>query len=160
MKVAAVFSKLVDVVTGGVGDRVLDVIERQFPGKLSASEQAALQKELALIDNAKAVEANTAIQEAAETLNRRIAEHEGTASEIKDIWVIGPLIILARSMFRPTCSYVTLYIDYQYFKAPKAFPEDAGTLLLVMNFIILGFWFGERTVKNLMPIIMAWLAKR
>lgn len=158
----SIFSKVTDLLTGGVGSKVLDIIDKQFPGKLSASEQKELQLELERLDMEREKAGNEAIAEATRALNERVAQYEGTAADVKDMFLIGPLIILVRSMFRPVCSYVTLYLDYHYFVlgGSETWPEGTTTLLMIINLIVLGFWFGERTIKNLMPLFMAWMDKR
>jgi len=156
-----IFSGLANLLTGGIGDRVMNVIERQFPGKLTPQETAQLQQSLAEIDAEREKQGEAALAEATRLHNERVAQYEGTASEVKDMFLIGPLIILIRSLFRPLCSYAVVYMDYIYFTSnADGWPDNSTMLLVVMNVIVLGFWFGERTIKNLMPLILAWLDKR
>lgn len=156
-----IIGKVLGVLSGGITDRALDIIEKQFPGKLGPQEKAQLTLELKNLDHERELAAERAGQEAMEALNRRIADYEGTAKEIKDMWLIGPVIILLRSMFRPVASYATIWMDFSYFtKDGAGWPEGSAGLLLAINLIVLGFWFGERTIKNLMPLFLAWLDKR
>lgn len=156
-----IIEKLLGAFTGGMGGRVMDIVDRQFPGKLSPQEKAELKLAFDRLEHEQEKELNKAAQEASEALNRRVSEYEGTAADIKSMFVVGPLIILIRSMFRPLASYTTIYLDFVYFTSGGAkFPEGSDGLLLAINLIVLGFWFGERTIKNLMPLFMAWMDKR
>jgi len=154
-----ILGKVAEFLSGGVGSKVMDIIDRQFPGKLTAQERAELDLSLQRLDAEREKEGNKVIMEASKALNARIAEYEGTAADIKSMFIVGPLVIMIRSLFRPICSYVTLYLDYYYFVLGGSidWQDGTSTLLLVINLIVLGFWFGERTIKNLMPLFMAWL---
>ena len=155
-----IIGKVLGVLSGGVTDRAMDIIERQFPGKLGPEEKARISMELKQLDHERELAAEKAGQAAVESLNTRIANYEGTAGEVRGIFIIGPLIILIRSLFRPVASYATIWLDFSYFTAGGVWPEGSASLLLAINLIVLGFWFGERTIKNLMPLFLAWLDKR
>ena len=61
-----------------------------------------------------------------------------------------------RGMFRPAFSYMTMYIDFVYFTTnTSGWSEQQQTLLLAMNLLVLVFFFGERAMKNIMPLIAA-----
>jgi len=156
----SIFGEIAKLATGGIGGQVLDIIERQFPGKLTPQEQSELSVTLERMEMEREQQANNAIAEAERSLNERVAEYEGTASEIKDMWLVGPLVILMRSLFRPICSYVTLYLNFVYFTSVNDWSPETTNLLVVIDVIVFGFWFGERAVKNVLPIVLAWMDKR
>jgi len=45
------------------------------------------------------------------------------------------------------------YLDYEYFISGMNWSERQETLLLSINLLVLVFFFGERAMKNVMPLI-------
>lgn len=99
-------------------------------------------------------------KELEEEFSRRTIVMEGTASDLKAIPYVGALVVFARGMFRPMFSYATLYWDWVFFTTDTSgWSEQQKTLLLTINLIVLVFFFGERAVKNLAPILQKVFAK-
>lgn len=96
----------------------------------------------------------------ADNLNQRIAAYEGTASDLKSVPFIGPLLLLARGAQRPIWGYATIVLDYQVYSGGWKIPTDQAelqTAFYVINFLVLGFLFGERALVNLLPVVEALL---
>ena len=91
-----------------------------------------------------------------------ILAYEGEAKDYKDIPVIGPLMMLIRGIIRPGFTFAVALWDWQYFTAAslELWPHDKTNLLFAINIIVLIFWFGERTVQYVMPLINAFLQAR
>lgn len=92
--------------------------------------------------------------------SRRTIAMEGTASDLQAVPYLGAVVIFARGMFRPLFSYAVLYWDWLFFTSQGAvWDEQQKTLLLTVNLIVLVFFFGERAVKNLAPLLSRVFAK-
>lgn len=93
-----------------------------------------------------------------------VIQYEGAAKDYKDIPWIGPIVLLFRGIIRPVITMGTFYFDWLWMTyvpqkvgqladgtimwAPDPWTGDRAKLLLVMNVLVLVFWFGERALKN------------
>jgi hypothetical protein len=102
----------------------------------------------------------------AKLLNERIAQHEGTASDLKIIPFLGPLMLFLRGAQRPIWGFGVLYMDFMIFSGAWTLKvNEAGggmqeNAFWVINFLVLGFLFGERAIKNVLPLVNQFLANR
>jgi len=94
---------------------------------------------------------------AAEQTTKRAATLEGTAEDLKALPLIGRIIIFFRGCQRPVWGFAVLWMDWAWFTDWKALSEMQEVALVVINGLVLGFLFGERAVKNLMPLILRML---
>lgn len=153
----SILGDLANLATGGLGKTIMDVAKTWFPPDMSEGDR--LQAELAFanveLERKRLVEQSA--DEAERNLTNRIKELEGTASDLKTIPIIGPLVIFLRGLQRPVWGFATLYMDFMVFSAKWDLTETNETALLVINFLVLGFLFGERTVKNVMPLVTQYM---
>mgnify|MGYP001048627781 CR=1 FL=1 len=81
-----------------------------------------------------------------------VIQYEGSAEDYTKIPLFGPLLLLLRGIVRPGVTAAVIYFDSQYFTVVKsgaeAWPDGVAQILLWMNVLVLGFWFGERALKN------------
>jgi hypothetical protein len=160
-----IFSKIVDGFGGSIVDTLIGTAKEYFPPDMPP--EAIAKMELAMTKEAnkqtKIVNANLA--DAEKTLNDRIAQQEGTASDLRSIWGLGHIVLFLRGLQRPVWGFSTLYIDFLWFTTPKSsvnfivYTEQQQTALIVINILVLGFLFGERTIKNLEPLIIKVFGK-
>ena len=148
-------SSVTDFVGGGLFKEIKDGIMSYFPPDVSPIQKAEFELRMQEMLAKKEATANKMLNEASGQLNDRIREQEGTAADLKTIPYIGGLIIFMRGMQRPLWGYATLYMDWMWFSG--GFPElneQQQTALIVINVLVLGFLFGERTMQNLTPLIL------
>ena len=100
-----------------------------------------------------------AFNESVRELNKRIEAQEGTASDLKSLPVIGSVVLFLRGLQRPAWGFFTMYLDYHWFTAVTDYTEQQQTALITVNILVLGFLFGERTIKNLTPLIIKVFGK-
>lgn len=86
--------------------------------------------------------------------NRQVRAMEGTAADVKGIPLIGPVVIILRSLQRPLWGYATLFMAWKVFSGgwtldaeltQQAFYFNLGMVVLTI--------FGERALKNLLPVL-------
>jgi len=95
------------------------------------------------------------------SLNDRISSQEGTAKDLLALPVVGRIIIFARGCQRPMWGYAVLYIDYKILSGSWLIPDGTSEqLVLIINYLVLGFLFGERAVRNIGPIIQKMVIKK
>ena len=75
-----------------------------------------------------------------------------SAEDLNAIPVLGKLIIFLRGMQRPFWGFGVFYLDNRWFFSVDEFTDRQEITLLVINLLVLGFLFGERALKNLMPL--------
>lgn len=152
-----ILKSLVGFATGGTGAAVWDVVEQFLPdseAKLKARialEDAQRQRDKDNLDSAIAL---------AENLNQRIAAYEGTASDLRGVPYIGPLLLLARGAQRPIWGYAVIWLDYKVYSGAWVISDqpELQAAFYVINFLVLGFLFGERALVNLLPVLESLLA--
>lgn len=161
-----ILSGVISALTGGASDGaeslgtgLVKAIEDYFPPSATpeqkeqmrlAAENFALQKEIQL----------AALSTAAEKeLDDRIAMYEGSASDLKAVPILGPLMLFLRGAQRPVWGFATIYIDYAVFSGLwKLSDSTVANAFWILNTLVLGFLFGERAVTNVMPYITNMVA--
>jgi len=151
--------KIASAATSGIGALAFDVAKTYFPPDMSEGEKAALKAELMNLELQKQRDADAATQEASEAMTKRIGELEGTAKDIKAIPILGPLVLFLRGCQRPLWGFATLWLDFQWF-ATWSLNEQQQTALIVINFLVLGFLFGERAMQNVLPLLVQVFSAR
>lgn len=150
MNILKTFKGVVDSFSSGFIKDAVSLITDYIPDPAKKAELKMKLEEMAM---QKQNQAHEHMLESADSVNKRINEQEGTAHELKTIPYIGGLIIFLRAAQRPIWGYATLYYDYQMFAAETVFTEDQTKLLWIINLLVLGFLFGERAIKNIMPLV-------
>ena len=127
---------------------------------MSEEEKARLNIEIQKVVHQKEIEMMDKWNEQEKQFQDFTKEMEGTASDLKSIPILGHIMIFLRGSFRPLMAYGTLYTDLMIFSGTWNIQNMAGeiaqqamSLLWLINGVVLVFYFGERTVKNLSPII-------
>lgn len=138
----------------GIGKEIVGFIRDRWPAKLSEAELAELEIVTREAEHRRQMELLEYAAQQDAAFNERTKELEGTASDLKTIPILGHLVIFARGMFRPVFAYFTLYLDVVWFTTDTGgWTDQQNTAMIVINCIVLVFFFGERTVKNLLPLI-------
>lgn len=143
-----------DFVGGSLFGEIKDAFVKYFPPDMSPHEKAKAEKELQEFLHRKHIETQSILNESAAQLDKRIAEQEGTASDLKQLPVIGRIVLFLRGLQRPMWGFFTMHLDYVWFTTNTNYSEQQETALIVINILVLGFLFGERTIKNLEPLIV------
>jgi hypothetical protein len=127
---------------------------------MTPEEKADLTIRIKDAEAARDLKVQSLVNQATEQFNDRIKSMEGTAGDLKSIPIIGTLIIFLRGCQRPCWGFAVLYFDNKWLFSTQVFTERQEMALIVINVLVLGFLFGERAVKNLMPLIMKVLEKK
>lgn len=161
-------SSITDFFGGGLVKTISDTVKDYFPPSMSDKEKAELSARIREEEHRYERDIMKLAVEADKEVTRRAAELEGTAKDLKTIPIIGPFIIFIRGCLRPAFGCFTLFTDWQIFcgawdvkMTTEAGADTAeGLLVLALNILVLGFLFGERTVKNLMPLFTKFMEAR
>jgi len=152
---------LANLLTGGLGTiakEAFGLVKAYFPPSMSESDKQDVMLKLEALQIEKQKVIGDAANDAEKNLNQRIAEHEGTASDLKSIPIVGTLMIFLRGLQRPVWGFATLYMDFMVFSGAWVLSDDQiRTAFFTVNFLVLGFLFGERAMKNVLPLVAAFL---
>lgn len=153
------------VVTGGLSESVIGIVEGALGAdvdKLPPEARLRLEAELAREITKREMAGHTASLEAERALTQRIGELEGTAKDLQAMPVLGPVMLFLRGSQRPVWGFGTLYLDYMVFSQEWPLPPDSAveSAFYAVNFLVAGFLFGERAMKNVMPQLTRVLAAR
>ncbi|AUR90884.1 hypothetical protein NVP1151O_43 [Vibrio phage 1.151.O._10N.222.46.B1] len=156
-----VFSSIGKVLSGGFVEEAFAAVKEYFPPDLSPEQQANIKLSLENLAIKKQAQIDKAADEAERNLNDRIAKHEGTAKDLLSLPIIGRVVIFARGCQRPLWGFFTMYADLMWFGGDWGVLTDLqGKALLIINFLVLGFLFGERAIKNVMPLVDQYFGKK
>lgn len=159
-----ILSKIVSDFGGNIIKEGFDVVKAYFPPSMSDKEKGDAQLAYERFVHEKQNTANNNALAVDQEFNSRIKDMEGTAADLKTIPIIGHIIIFVRGAQRPIWGLFTLYADYMYFSKKWDFSQDsdaeARIMLLVINVLVLGFLFGERAIKNVLPFLKEVFGKK
>ncbi len=155
-------SKVLDVASGGLAKQVIEAVQNYWPPELSPDKKAELQLQLQTLADARERATADAVNEAEKRINERVAQYEGTAADLRGMPLIGPLMLFVRGAFRPVCAYAVLVLDFKVFSGSWSLAQDSqlASAFWVINVLVLGFFFGERAVRNVMPLITETMARK
>lgn len=152
---SGILSKLTGLLSGdGLIAKGLDFINDRWPPDMSEQQKAQMEVVVKDMLHRQQMELMEAAHEDEKQFNERTITMEGTAKDLQAIPFVGALIIFMRGAFRPLFAYFTLYADYVYLIEGMSWTERQETLLLAVNLLVLVFFFGERAMKNIMPLIV------
>lgn len=150
----SVLDKIGGFLGGGLGSKIADIVGARIEDK-SKAELARLELEKAIGDREHELE-KVLIAE----FNERTIALEGTASDLRDLPIVGSVVIFLRGAFRPLFAYFVAYLDFVYFIKGMSWGEQQESLLWAVNMLVMGFFFGERAMKNVMPLVGQVFSKK
>lgn len=154
-----ILASLTNFVGGSIFKEIKEGVMAYFPPDMNPLQKAEIELKVQDLLNKKQIEANRVLSDATIQLDRRIAEQEGTASDLKSIPILGHVIIFLRGLQRPVWGFGTMWMDYKWFFCGSSFTDQQQTAMIIINVLVLSFMFGERAVKNLEPLIIRVFAK-
>lgn len=137
----------------GLGGTILDAVKSYFPPDMSPEQKAQMEMAIKTAADKQANIVMDKAMEADKAVTDRIAKLEGTATDLLQLPVVGRFIMFLRGCQRPIWGFATLYLDFLWFTEWKL-TDRQETALIVINVLVLGFLFGERTIKNLEPLLL------
>lgn len=139
---------------------VKDVIKEYWPPDVSPKERLEAQIRIDAAETAKLQQINAALAESERMITERVTLLEGSAQDLRAIPLIGPVVLFLRGLQRPLWGYGTMYADCMWFMGRWPMSDQQESALWVINFLVLGFLFGERAVQNVAPLIADMMSKR
>ncbi|WP_163832247.1 hypothetical protein [Spartinivicinus ruber] len=146
------WEKFISVTGSGLVDKIIDVAKTYFPPDLSPEQQMQFKIACRKLQIEHENQTQKLINQAEKQLTQRISQLEGTASDLLALPVVGRVLLFLRGAQRPIWGFATLYLDWCWF-ASWQLSEQQETALTVINVLVLGFLFGERAMKNVMPLL-------
>ena len=159
------FSAITNFLTGGLGGKIADKVMAQFPDKLSEADQAAIRAAVVQATREHELKLLELAREQDEEFNTRIKEMEGTAKDLQQFGLFGKIIVFLRGAQRPIWGYTVMLMDVMVFSGKWNLAELSQTVgnttvgtniesaFWLINFLVLGFLFGERAMKNVLPLM-------
>lgn len=135
-------------------EKIFDAIKQYFPPSMSDADKAAAQIAIVKLEMDREAQANQAANEAERLINERIAAYEGTASDLAKIPFLGAIMLFLRGAQRVVWGFATLVMDWMWMTEWSMLSPKQEGALYVINFLVLGFLFGERAIRNVMPVLI------
>ena len=147
--------EIIGAVTGGFGQKLVDAVKDYFPPNMSDAEKREFELKLLEATHRQEIELIQATNTAEAEFNARIRDLEGTASDLAKMPILGPVMLFLRGCQRPVFGIFTLLMDYLVFSGGWSIPEDSRleAAFFAINLLVLGFLFGERAVRNVLPLM-------
>ena len=157
-----ILAAVTNALGGNIFESILKTVKDYFPPSMSDAEKA--QAELAIMTVAanKDIQMAEVMREIQAGYEQRMRDLEGTAADLKTIPIVGHIVIFLRGLQRPLWGFGVLYLDYMVFAGEWRILENSRQdfCFLVINFLVLGFLFGERAMQNVAPLIERLLAAK
>jgi len=156
-----ILSGVIEALTGGFGSKLVETVRGYFPPSMSDAEKREFELKLLEVSHRQEIELLAAAQTAEAEFNRRIEAMEGTAGDLAKLPILGPIMLFLRGCQRPVFGFYTLIMDYLVFSGSWTIPEGSRleAAFFAINLLVLGFLFGERAVRNVMPLLLAYFGK-
>ena len=155
--------KLLDKIQALIGNSLIkDVGELIDRFVTTGSEKQQIKNELMELKHRHEVEAVKLSLEADQEFNQRIKDLEGTAQDLHQSGWLGKVVLFMRGAQRPLWGYFVAYMDFMVFAGYWNLNENEKleSAFWIINFLVLGFLFGERAVKNVAPMIGEMMSKK
>lgn len=146
-------AKVTDILGGSLFKEAKDVIMAYWPPDLPPEKRVELEIKLNEAEAIKQRQVNEALAESERMITDRVTLLEGSAQDLRAVPLIGPLVLFLRGLQRPLWGYGAMYADAMWFMGRWQLSEQQESALWVINFLVLGFLFGERAVQNVAPLI-------
>lgn len=157
----SLITKVTDFLTGGVGEKIIDAVKGYFPPSMSDAEKSAFELALKQELHKQNTELLKLAHEERAQFAEQIKNQEGTAKDLQHFGWFGKLIVFLRGCQRPIWGYLTLYMDIMWFSGKwSGLTQQQESALWVVNILVLGFLFGERAIKNVMPVITEMMKQK
>jgi hypothetical protein len=148
------FAGVLNSAAGGLAGQIIDLAKAYFPPDMPPEKRAAFEADAARVQAERERNAAAALIAAQAGFDKRVADLEGTAKDLKAIPILGPIMLFLRGSQRPVWGFACMYLDFKVFGGAWALtdPQIAGAFYAI-NFLVLGFLFGERAIANVAPAI-------
>ena len=147
--------------SGGLAGQIVDLAKAYFPPDMPPEKRAEFAARAASVEAARERAAGALLNEAQRDFDKRIADLEGTAKDLKSIPILGPVMLFLRGSQRPVWGFACMYLDFEVFSGAWKLsdPQISGAFYTI-NFLVLGFLFGERAIANVAPAIRDIIAAK
>jgi hypothetical protein len=149
-----ILDKAIDLFTGGLGDRIVDVVQDYFPPDMSEAEKEKAALAMRQQAHKECIEMAKETYAEREQFNNRIRDLEGTAKDLQQFGWLGSIVLFLRASQRSIWGFMVLWMDIMWFSGQwDDMSQQQESALWVINLLVLGFLFGERAIKNVAPLI-------
>lgn len=158
-------SKILDFFTGGLGGKLvegtMEIIKGRFPEKLSERDRLEIEMIMTQQVREYEIQGERLAQQETVEFNQRIKDMEGTTADLKTVPYFGPFVIFLRGVQRPFWGFGVFVLDWIWLvKDTTQWSDKQEVALLIINILVLGFLFGERALKNVMPLITEYVSAK
>lgn len=124
-------------------------------------EKAELKLKIQQLEHSRVMELQRIALEAEQEFNQRIKDLEGTGTDLTQAGWIGRVVLFMRGAQRPIWGFIVMIMDVQVFSGHWQLESGSQmeSAFYIINFLVLGFLFGERALKNVLPFFKELKAK-
>jgi hypothetical protein len=135
-------------------DTIVGLIDKALPDKMSEKERADITMAMQKLEFDQKIALQDSWNKESNSFRDFTNQHEGSASDLIQLGFAGKILLGLRGIQRPIWGFGTLFIDYKVFSGLWLVPDPTMmTIIYAINLIVLSFLFGERAIKNVMPLV-------
>lgn len=135
-------------------DKIVDLVDKALPDRMSEKERAELTMAAQQLEFDQKIALMDRWNAESDSFRNFTAQFEGTASDLKELGWLGKILLGLRGIQRPVWGFGILMIDYKVFSGTWVLQEPVMmNVIYAINIIVLSFLFGERAIKNVMPLV-------
>ncbi len=153
---AGILKKIAGTAVRALAKDALNLVEKE--AQLTPLQAQNFKLKLTELANQHADNAERNSIQAAKDLTDRIAILEGTAADLGES-LPGKIVLFLRGAQRPVWGYATLVFVGAWLLGSPSFTPGQEQILYAIVLLVLGFLFGERAVKNVLPLFQKGLGK-
>ena len=155
----SIVKKLGDFIGSGFLKSIGDVVDRFVT---TGEEKEKMKREMAELVHRQELDMQRISLETEQEFDQRLKDLEGTTKDLNQAGWLGRVALFFRGLQRPLWGYLTLYMDLMVFSGCWKIEKDSQleSAFWLVNFLVLGFLFGERAVKNVVPLVQNMLRHR
>lgn len=141
------------VLSGGFVKDIVKVVDKFVPDKMSQKERADVEMAIMQLNHKKEMEIIQVWNEQEKNFQQFVSKHEGTAADLAQLGILGKILLGLRGLQRPVWGFGILLIDWNVFSGVWTLDEQMLNIVWIVNLVILSFLFGERAIKNVLPLV-------
>lgn len=132
-----------------------------FPDSVTDEQKKELSPKIEQIIEGKICDLKLARADLECTINDKVEKLSQTTKDLEKVPVLGKIGLFLRGMQRPIWGFSLLYIDLKVLSNSWQLESGSQTesTFWLLNLLILGFLFGERAIRNVMPMVNKRIGK-
>ena len=139
----------------------VDEIKKNIPSSVDPKDSEIIVANIKAALTCRVSQVMGTVENAEDEVNNQIESISNTTNDLKQLPRLGKIGLFFRGIQRPVWGFAVLYIDLMVFSGSGSWKigQDSpiSATFLALNILVLGFLFGERAIKNILPLLAKYM---